>query len=87
MQAMTTLAPRPHPFPDPPPLCSGDHLSRDEFERRYAAMPESTRAELIEGIVYVASPARTEHGIPHAMVATWLGNYVAATPGVQPESS
>ncbi len=38
------------------PLQSGDRLSRPEFERRYAAAPHIKKAELIEGIVYVASP-------------------------------
>jgi hypothetical protein len=35
-----------------PPLANGDRLTRIEFERRYAAMPESVRAELTEGVVY-----------------------------------
>ena len=33
------------------PLQSGDHLTRREFERRYAAHPEIRKAELIEGRV------------------------------------
>jgi len=65
------------------PLTSGDRLTRREFERRYAAMPEHFRAELIEGVVYVASPVRyTSHGAPHTQIITWLGVYCAATPGV-----
>lgn len=36
-----------------PPLEHGDHLTRDEFERRYEAMPEVKKAELIEGMVYL----------------------------------
>ena len=32
-----------------PPLESGDRLTREEFEIRYAAMPELKKAELIEG--------------------------------------
>jgi hypothetical protein len=48
-----------------PPLQSGDRLTRPEFERRYAASPHIKKAELIEGIVYVASPLRHEqHGNP-----------------------
>ena len=39
-----------------PLLESGFHLSSDEFHARYKLMPEETRAELIEGIVYMASP-------------------------------
>jgi hypothetical protein len=49
-----------------PPLESGDRLPRDEFERRYRAMPNLKKAELIEGVVYVASPLRAEaHSKPH----------------------
>jgi Uma2 family endonuclease len=63
-------------------LQSGDHLKQPEFHRRYKNMPEHVRAELVEGIVYMASPLRHKsHGRPHAMVITWLGNYSASTPG------
>ncbi|MGB5960680.1 MAG: Uma2 family endonuclease [Coleofasciculaceae cyanobacterium] len=65
------------------PLESGDHLTRAEFERRYLASPHIRKAELIEGVVYVASPVRaTRHGRPHGIIMTWLGVYCAATPGV-----
>ena len=67
-----------------PPLESGDRLSRAEFERRYHAMPHLKKAELIEGVVYVASPLRAQaHGSPHAHIITWLGVYESATPGVK----
>ncbi len=65
-----------------PPLESGDRLTRAEFERRYEATPEQFKAELIEGVVYAASPVRTFHGKPHAALVTWLGVYWTATPGV-----
>ncbi len=66
-----------------PRLENGDRLTRTEFERRYAATPEKFKAELIEGIVYVASPVRVKnHGRPHAQIMTWLGVYYTATPGV-----
>lgn len=66
-----------------PPLQSGDRLTRHEFERRYAAAPHIKKAELIEGIVYVASPLRHEqHGKPHSRIMTWLGVYQAMTSGV-----
>jgi hypothetical protein len=45
-----------------PPLENGDRLSRDEFERRYAAMPHLKKAELIEGVVYVPAALRFERG-------------------------
>lgn len=67
-----------------PPLESGDRLTRTEFERRYAAMPALKKAELIEGVVYVSSPLRAKaHSKPHGDIITWLGNYTAATPGVE----
>jgi Uma2 family endonuclease len=65
------------------PLESGDRLTRDEFERRYAVMPEVKKAELVEGVVYLASPVRVKsHGQPHCDLITWLGTYRALTPGV-----
>ncbi|XWK89960.1 MAG: Uma2 family endonuclease [Phormidium sp.] len=67
-----------------PPLENGDRLIRPEFERRYNAMPDVKKAELIEGIVYMASPLRFEpHAEPHADLMIWLGNYKVATPGVR----
>ncbi|CBN54280.1 MULTISPECIES: Uma2 family endonuclease [Kamptonema] len=66
------------------PLENGDQLTRFEFERRYQAMPHLKKAELIEGIVYMASALRIRnHGEPHAYIMTWLGVYKASTPGVQ----
>ncbi|MDB5310069.1 MAG: hypothetical protein JWO38_4271 [Gemmataceae bacterium] len=65
-----------------PPLQNGDQLTRDEFERRYHAMPGLKWAELIEGVVYMPSPVSHEfHGGPHVDVAAWLGVYRASTPG------
>ena len=67
-----------------PLLENGDRLSRSEFERRYQAMPNHQKAELIAGIVYMASPLRiTQHGNPHARIMTWLGSYWVVTPGVE----
>ncbi len=67
---------------DIPLLQSGDHLTRAEFERRYAALPHLKKAELIEGVVYVPSPVSFAHSRHHSSVITWLGNYHAATPGL-----
>jgi Uma2 family endonuclease len=66
-----------------PPLQSGDRLTRVEFERRYEAMPENVKAELIDGVVYVASPASNDHGEPNALLVTWLGIYASETPGTR----
>lgn len=71
------------PQEDVMPLEPGDLLTRDEFERRYEAMPHVKKAELIEGIVYIPAPVRLHrHGRPHAHLVGWLGVYEAATPGV-----
>ena len=71
-----------------PPLKHGDKLTRDEFHRRYEMMPEDKKAELIEGVVYIAPPVRSKsHGEPHACAMAWLGSYRAATPGVDAANS
>jgi Uma2 family endonuclease len=68
---------------NPPPLESGDRLSRREFEWRYAANSHLKKAELVEGVVYVASPLRfNPHAEPHSRLVTWLGTYAAMTPHV-----
>ncbi|MBV8887395.1 MAG: Uma2 family endonuclease [Chroococcidiopsidaceae cyanobacterium CP_BM_RX_35] len=67
-----------------PPLENGDRLTRIEFERRYNLMPHVKKAELVEGIVYMASPLRfAPHAEPHGDLIIWLGNYKVATPGVR----
>lgn len=69
---------------DVPPLEDGDRLSRDEFERRYHAMPYVKKAELIEGVVHMPSPVRIpQHANPHLHLACWIGNYEAFTPIVR----
>lgn len=66
------------------PLENGDRLSRQEFERRYTAMPQCKKAELVEGVVYMASPLRFKsHAKPHARIITWLGLYQISTLGVK----
>ena len=66
-----------------PELQNGDHLSREEFERRYHAMPEVKKAELIEGVVYMPSPVRQkEHSGPHYSFIGWLCYYTSFTAGV-----
>ena len=66
------------------PLEPGDHLTREEFERRYDATPGLKKAELIEGVVYMAAAIRTDiHGYPHADMMALLGGYRIATPCVR----
>jgi Uma2 family endonuclease len=67
-----------------PALEQGDHLTREEFHRRYEAMPHIKKAELIEGVVHMGSPVNFQkHGKPHFDGIAWLSNYVAYTPGTE----
>ena len=67
-----------------PQLENGARLTAAEFLRRFEAMPELKKAELINGIVYMASPVRfIQHASPDNLIQTWLGNFVIATPGTR----
>src|SRR5262249_6375242 len=64
-----------------PELAGGDKLTREEFLARWEANPKITKAELIGGIVFMPSPVSVEHGEMEGALGTWLGTYIAATPG------
>ena len=75
-----------HPMdaaPDPQPLTTGMRMDRDEFIRRWEALPGLKRAELIEGIVYVPSPLGYRHGRYHVHLSVLVGGYGGRTPGVE----
>ena len=83
MATQTIPIPKPAPGDTPPRLQAGDRLTRAEFERRYDAMPDVNKAELVEGVVYMPSPVSTvNHGDPHFALITWMGIYAVQTPGV-----
>ena len=74
-----------------PPLRDGDRLNREEFHRRYEAMPSGVPetkyrevwAELVEGVVHLDRvPGDIRSGRARAEIAMWLGHYTAATCGV-----
>jgi Uma2 family endonuclease len=66
-----------------PWLVDGEHLDRATFHERYQAMPEEVRAELIGGVVYMASPLRREHGRRQIAAIVWIDQYEEKTPGVE----
>src|SRR5689334_9032633 len=66
-RAMSHVHTMPEAPPQIPPLRDGDRLARVEFERRYDAMPQSTRAELIEG------------GRSHAIAGTHPGTWESSS--------
>ena len=58
-----------------PLLENGDCMPDDEFLRRYEQMP-GVKAELIDGVVYMASPVSAElHGMPHNDLQHALSHY------------
>lgn len=63
------------------PLVAGDKLSREEFIRRWEAMPDLKKAELIGGVVYMPSPLSADHGESDTRVIHWLSHYALHTPG------
>jgi len=84
MSTISKPAPTRHPVELVPELENGDRLTRAEFERRYDAMPDLKKAELIEGVVYMPSPVRhRRHSRPNVHLCTWLGQYEAGTSGVE----
>ena len=65
-------------------LESGDRLTQAEFHRRYCARSDIKKAELVEGVVYVASPVRFRaHAEPHHRIVMWLGTYAERHPGIE----
>jgi hypothetical protein len=84
---MTTTRRQPRPAASKnggiPELHNGDRLDQAEFHRRYSAMPEHVKAELIDGVVYTASPVHRGHGTYHPQLSWVLTSYAAGTPGVE----
>ena len=66
-----------------PPLENGDRLDQKIFHERYQAMPPEVRAELIGGIVHMASPQKKRHARAQATLVWWLGEYETATAGTE----
>jgi Uma2 family endonuclease len=68
---------------DYPALHSGDRMTREEFHRAYEQTPEDFKAELIGGIVFVASPLAIDHGTDQPALNMVVAAYAFRTPGVQ----
>jgi Uma2 family endonuclease len=66
-----------------PPLVDGQRLDRATFHERYEAMPPETRAELIDGVVVMSSPAGVGHGTFWVTVTGWLFHFFRGVPGLQ----
>lgn len=70
-----------------PPLENGDRLHSKEFLRRFEALPELKKAELIRGVVYMGSPVTILHSRPDSRVQTWIGAYAMLTPGTESQTN
>jgi Uma2 family endonuclease len=84
---MSVAVPNPirrSPLTEPISLQNGDRMTRAEFHAAYEQTPEDFKAELIEGIVFVASPLRRNHGVHHVFLSALLSGYWSQTPGVEP---
>ncbi len=67
----------------PRKLVEGQRLDQRTFHALYEAMPAGTRAELIDGVVYMPSPVDLAHSMAQVPVIVWLDYYAEKTPGVQ----
>ncbi|MCS6791354.1 MAG: hypothetical protein N3E45_08685 [Oscillatoriaceae bacterium SKW80] len=64
-------------------LESSERLIRKEFEYRYIQSPPIKKAELINGVVFVASPIIfRKHAHPHGQIIVWLGTYATFIRGL-----
>lgn len=66
----------------PTSLEIGATMNADEFHQLYLAYPDDTRFELIDGVVFMASPLFAPHARITLALATHFGNYLGITEGV-----
>ena len=71
------------PLVEPATLTTGEKMDRTEFLRRWDALPELKLAELIEGVVFVASPVSRDRSDADRALGWLLTHYAYATPGCE----
>jgi hypothetical protein len=64
-------------------LHSGDRMTQAEFHRLYEQTAEKLKAELVGGIVFVASPLRRPHSTYHLTLGATLRCYSGFTAGTE----
>jgi Uma2 family endonuclease len=69
--------------PDPKRLVEGQRLDQPTFHALYEAMPPGTRAELIDGVVFMPSPVGDAHGRAQVPTIVWLSYYAEKTSGLE----
>jgi Uma2 family endonuclease len=66
------------------PFDNGDVMSREEFHRLYSECEDLEHVELIEGVVYLPSPTRSQgHADEQSLILEWLFVYRGETPGLK----
>ncbi len=83
MTTMPSIARRTDRVPLQSLLYSGDRMDQPTFHALYEQTPHGFKAELIGGMVFVASPVSARHGGPHARLSGWVTNYCADTEGTE----
>ena len=68
---------------EPLPLVEGQWLDQPMFHARYEAMPIGTRAELINGVVFMPDPFGVGHARARPPVIAWLDYYREQAPGLE----
>ena len=68
---------------EPNLLRPGQRMSLDEFLERWEQMPELKFAELIDGVVYMASPVSIAHADWDALIGNLCGLYCLRTAGTR----
>jgi Uma2 family endonuclease len=69
--------------PDVRELHNGDRMDAETFHRIYLEMPDNFKAELIGGVVYVASPLGLKHAENDGYLGALVMTYAGMTPGTQ----
>jgi Uma2 family endonuclease len=58
-------------------------MTQEEFYSLYKDAPPTTHAELIKGVVLMASPVGLPHGRAQSPLWRWLAHYADQTPGIE----
>ena len=64
-------------------MLNGDQMTQPEFHRHTRLIRATRGLELVEGVVYVASPFRRPHGKYHVQLTMLFGLYETKTRGVE----
>ena len=64
-------------------LHNGDRMNQRDFHKLYEQAVPGYKAELIDGVVYVAEPVGGQHGLHEFDLTTLAGVYRIFTPGVE----